>query len=401
MTAAVKTPWQELRELLLKTGTMAPDWAQAGDAVPRGVFLPDLMWPFDNDLDIPVSKPADPEAWSRWADSNVPITTQWDDGHHTGIAPGEWRTSSSSTPSLVFSMFRDLSVFDGARVLEIGTGTGWCAGLLSARLGERNVVSVELDEAVADRARGALHAAGWHPEIVTGDGLLGWPNRAPYDRILVTAAVRDVPRSWIDQARPGAVIVMPWGTRYSYRDAVARLVVADDGTAGGRFTGPAGFMPLRSQRLDWPRHTDYIPGDDWPAGTRESVTRLAASSVVPENSYAAAVFVLGLLVPDCVHNHGRADDGTPVMWLYGLADRSWAAVYFYGVDGRSVSQVYQGGPRNLWDQVEAAHGWWVDRGRPGHEEFGLTVTADGQQRVWLCDPSNLVSRMTAGPGGTR
>lgn len=186
MTAVVKTPWQELRELLLKTGTMAPDWAQAGDAVPRGVFLPDLMWPFDNDLDIPVSKTADPEAWSRWADSNVPITTQWDDGHHTGTAPGEWRTSSSSTPSLVFSMFRDLSVFDGARVLEIGTGTGWCAGLLSARLGERNVVSVELDEAVADRAREALHAAGWHPEIVTGDGLLGWPNRAPYDRILVT-----------------------------------------------------------------------------------------------------------------------------------------------------------------------------------------------------------------------
>lgn len=96
----------------------------------------------------------------------------------------------------------------------------------------------------------------------------------------------------------------------------------------------------------------------------------------------------GLLVPDCVHSRGRDENGTPVMWLYGLTDRSWAAVFFT----RWASQVYQGGPRNLWDEVEAAYRWWEEREKPGHGEFGLTVTVDGSREVWLRKPSALVSR---------
>ena len=393
MTAAPEVG-KGLRDLLLDSGVITPDWVKAYDVVPRELFLPDVMWPFENGRDFVVSKTDNPEEWYRWADADVPITTQWDDGHHTGTAPGELRTSSGSMPSLVFSMFGDLSVVDGVKVLEIGTGTGWCAGLLSARLGDRNVVSVELDAAVANSARKALDAAGRHPRVVTADGLLGWPERAPYDRVIVTASVRDVPRAWIDQARPGALIVMPWGTRYSHQDAIARLVVAEDGTATGRFTRLARFMQIRSQRLDI-RHTDYM-GDDWPGDTRESVTTPATSSIM---SNTTLEFVLGLLVPGCVHVSGRDADGTPGVWLYGLTDRSWAAAYFYGEDGRSDSRVFQGGPRSLWDEVEAAHRWWVERERPGHEEFGLTVTADGQQRVWLGEPSELVPQAVLGRRG--
>ncbi|WP_271219024.1 methyltransferase domain-containing protein [Streptosporangium carneum] len=359
--------------------------------VPRALFLPEVMWPFDDGRDLVISRTDTPEEWRRWADADVPITTQWDDGDHTGTAVGELRTSSGSMPSLVFAMFADLSVSDGMRVLEIGTGTGWCAALLSARLGERNVVSVELDAAVAARARKALDAAGWRPEVVTGDGLLGWPERAPYDRILVTVSVREVPRAWIDQAKPGAVIVMPWGTRYSHQDAIVRLVVADDGTASGRFTRLARFMQIRSQRLEV-RHGDYIDGDDWPDDTRRSVPTLSASSLMPPG----VEFALGLLVPDCTHVSGHDTDGTPGVWLYGLTDRSWAAVFFYGEDGHSASQVYQGGPRSLWDEVEAAYLWWVDQGRPGHGEFGLTVTADGQQ-AWLREKRQSVEAVWKKP----
>ncbi|MBB4912988.1 methyltransferase domain-containing protein [Streptosporangium saharense] len=378
MTA--EEPQQGLREILLACG-VSPEWMKAFEAAPRELFLPEVMWPFDNGRDLVVSRPREPERWRRWADTDVPITTQWNDGRHTGTAPGEERTSSSSAPSLVFTMFADLSVDEGMRVLEVGTGTGWCAALLSARLGESNVVSVEVDEAVAVRAREALSAAGWHPEVVVGDGLLGWPRRAPYDRVLVTAAVREVPRAWIEQTRPGGVIVVPWGTRHSYQDAIARLVVGEDGTASGHFTRLARFMQIRSHRLEV-RSADYIPGNAWPDDTRASATGLTASKIVGDPT---TTFVLSLLLPDCVRVPGRNADGTRGMWLYGLGDRSWAAVFF-GEDSR----VFQGGPRNLWDEVEAAHRWWSEQGQPGYEKFGLTITGDARQETWLGDPSTPV-----------
>ncbi|GHH63494.1 protein-L-isoaspartate O-methyltransferase [Streptosporangium violaceochromogenes] len=357
--------------------------------VPRELFLPQVMWPSTGQGYITVSKTDDPEEWRRWADADVPIVTQWDDGHHIGTTPGKLATSSSSMPSAVFSMFADLSVTDGARVLEVGTGTGWCAALLSARLGEQNVVSVEVDETVAGCARKTLAAAGWHPEIVTGDGLLGRPDRAPYDRILVTVGVHEVPRAWIEQIRPGGVLVMPWGTRYSGQNAIACLTAAGDGSAGGHFTGATRFMHVRSQRLDWPEFDDYLPGEGWPADTRRSTTGLPAAQIVDESDYAASNFAVSLQIPECARTFARSPQGVQTIWLFGLGDLSWAAVFF-DEDASADSRVYQGGPRSLWDEVEAAHRWWYGQGRPGHEEFGLTVTADGRQQVWLGEPSTLV-----------
>lgn len=393
MTIGVGPGRRRLREHLLASGAMTPDWAPAYDAVPRELFLPEVMWPSVEGRRIVVSRADDPAEWLRWADADVPITTQWDDGRHDGPERGELATSSSSMPGVVFDMLRELSVFDGARVLEVGTGTGWCAALLSARLGEDNVASIEIDEAVAKTARTALAAAGWHPRLVVGDGLLGWPERAPYDRILVTAGVREVPRSWIEQTRPGGVLVMPWGPAFTDQNALVRLVVDGDGAAGGRFVGPTRFMHVRSQRGEWPRHRDYLPNGR-PADTRESTTSLTAADVLSDDSYAAVDFVLGLLMPECVYTHGRSPRGTMTVWLYGLGDLSWAAVYF-NEDDPSASRVSQGGPRSLWDEAEAAHRWWSERGRPGHEEFGLTVTADGRQRVWLGDPSALIPQAEA------
>ncbi len=73
---------------------------------------------------MPVSRTDDPEAWYAYADSDCPIVTQWDDGDHTGTAPGTVSTSSASMPSVVFRMLRDLDVRRGHRVLEIGLERG-------------------------------------------------------------------------------------------------------------------------------------------------------------------------------------------------------------------------------------------------------------------------------------
>ncbi|MFD5032492.1 hypothetical protein ACFWM0_19050 [Streptomyces sp. NPDC058405] len=90
------------------------------------------------------------------------------------------------------------------------------------------------------------------------------------------------------------------------------------------------------------------------------------------------------LTTDCVQAVADKREGARPVWFYGLSDRSWACVMFR--DGESEAAVWQSGPRRLWDEVEDAYRWWVDRGEPEHTRFGLTVTPDGQ-RAWIDSPA--------------
>ncbi|MEV5508264.1 methyltransferase domain-containing protein [Streptomyces orinoci] len=383
--------------LLLEDGSLTPDWAPAFDAVPRAAFLPDLMWPHDmaTGRNVAVDKRQAPERWQEYADSNDPIVTQWDDGRHDGPEPGKSFSSSSSMPSLVFSMLADLGVQPGQRVLEIGSGTGWNAALLAHRLGAANVVTVEVDGAVAAQAQESLDRFGLAVEVVRGDGFLGYAKRAPYDRIIATCGLRKVPFAWVEQSAPGGVILVPWGTYYGPGEATARLVVAEDcQSASGPFTRPVAFMRMRSQRFVWPRHDEYVP-----AGAMDAADVSYASSLTEEElcggagGFGVVPFALGLRVPEVAHTADRKRDGKRAVWFYGLSDRSWAVIVFR--DDQEQAKVYQSGPRRLWDEVEAAHRWWVDQGRPGFDRFGLTVDQDGE-RPWLDSPGNPV-RATGSP----
>ncbi|GAA1158524.1 methyltransferase domain-containing protein [Streptomyces hebeiensis] len=377
------------RHFLLHSGAMAPEWSDAFDAVPRSAFLPDVIWPYDmrTGRSAAVSRTTDPAAWQESAVANIPVTTQWDDGRHTGTAPGRIPTSSASMPSIVFSMLRDLGPRPGHTVLEIGTGTGWNAALLAHRLGAPAVTTVEVDPAVATAARDRLRAFGAAVEVVTGDGLLGHPAGAPYDRIMATAGLRGIPYAWVEQTRPGGVIVAPWGTHYGHGDAVARLTVSEDGTeAAGRFTRLVEFMKVRTQRLAWRGHAAHVPEDVTGSGDRSSTT--LPETAFPQASFEAVTFAMGLRVRDCRHSVAEKRDGVRPVWFYGLSDASWAVVVFR--DGSPESAVYQSGPRRLWDEAEEAYRWWVKEGRPGPGRFGLTVTRRGQ-RVWLDDPAHAVT----------
>lgn len=376
----------ELGRALMSAGFLSSDWAPAFHAVPRSAFLPDLMWPFDMSTgrSIAVSQAGDPGAWQGYADSDAPIVTQWDDGVHSGTAPGEVSTSSASMPSVVFAMLRDLDVQPRNRVLEIGTGTGWNAALLAHRLGVENVVTVEVDEAVASAARTVLERFGTPVRVVHGDGFKGYPEAAPYDRIIATCGLRSIPFAWVRQSRPQGVIVAPWGTHYSNGDAVVRLVVADDGqSASGAFTGPVEFMKMRAQRRPPVLHSDYVTGSV--ADGDESSTTITEEQFVG-GRFGPHRFVLGVCVRDCGSVVADKDDGTRAVWFYGLTDRSWACVQFR--DG-ATARVWQSGPRRLWEEAEAAYRWWDEQGRPGFGRFGLSVDGDGE-RVWLDSPDNLV-----------
>jgi protein-L-isoaspartate O-methyltransferase len=355
------------------------------DAVPRSRFLPDLIWPFIAPGEYQaVDRAAEPGAWQQWADADQAIVTQWDDGNHTGQGPGRVATSSSSQPSLVAEMLTDLDPQPGEHVLDIGAGTGWTTALLASRVGPGNVIGIEIDPAMATAAAQRLGAAGIDAEIITGNADHGWAPDAPYDRLQATYAIRQLPPAWIGQTRPGGTIVAPWRTDFTHPGAVVRLTVGGDGTATGLFTRPAEFMHNRHQRITWPDHTAYIPGDHWPEGTRESTATIAPQDLW-DSAYSVATFVVGLLVPGVVHTTATSENGEFTAWFYALTSPSWAVLYADSHDD-AKAEVYQGGPRQLWDEIEAAYHHWTGHGQPGHTRLGLTIAADGNVRVWADDP---------------
>ena len=117
-----------------------------------------------------------------------------------------------SQPSIVAIMTEALDVQPRHKVLEIGTGSGYQAAILS-RLASR-VVSVERIPRLAARARSALDAVGVANVIVQlGDGTQGWPQEAPYDRVVVTAGGPEIPLPLLSQLAEGGVLVGPFGPR--------------------------------------------------------------------------------------------------------------------------------------------------------------------------------------------
>lgn len=168
------------------------------------------------------------------------------DGQEVRVA-----TSSASMPRVVAIMLDRLQVRDGHRVLEIGAGTGYHAALLCARLGDAQVASIEVDEAVAAEAARHLAAAGHRPALVVGDGAAGHPAQAPYDRIIATCAVRRIPTAWIDQLAADGVIVAP----LTLNGGLAILRKTGPGQVAGRLDAEqAHFMTMRP--------ADPAPGEE-------------------------------------------------------------------------------------------------------------------------------------------
>ena len=113
-------------------------------------------------------------------------------------------------PYMVALMTQLLDLKRGDKVLEIGTGSGYHAAVLS-RIA-REVYSIEIDQPVASQASKRLYVLGYHNvEIRVGDGYQGWPEKAPFDAILLSAAPPQIPRALIEQLRMGGKMVAPIG----------------------------------------------------------------------------------------------------------------------------------------------------------------------------------------------
>ncbi|MBV9142247.1 MAG: methyltransferase domain-containing protein [Pseudonocardiales bacterium] len=356
-------------------GFLDPGWREAFLAVPRHAFIPDVVWQEQRRDVVPFQRAEDPSRWMQLAyASREFVITQVDDGNPVGPGLiGDAISSSASQPNVVALMLAALAVEPGMTVCEIGTGTGYNAALLAQRLGADHVTTIEIDPEIATRARAALSTNGFgNVTVITGDGAYGYPPRAPYDRVLATAAVARVPYAWVAQTRPGGRVVTPWGTAY-LNGALLSLTVGEDGTATGRLVGNVAFMWLRAQRIPLAWIRDCVYDED-----KAQVSHTGLHPGCVTGDYHAAL-AIGVLVPGCEYRLCRAQDssGEYTVWFLDSHTQSWASIdYMPGTDTYEVNQL---GPRRLWDEVEAAYTWWKQAGSPTADQWRFTVTPQGQQ----------------------
>jgi len=184
ITCAQPDNWQTLRREMVDAQIRARDVRseavlQAMARVPRHLFVPDAM------------------RAHAYEDRPLPI--------------GQGQTISQ--PYIVGYMTDALQLEPGHTVLEIGTGSGYQAAVLAEIA--KHVYSIEIVPELAERARRALAEAGYrNVDVRTGNGYLGWPDRAPFDRIIVTAAPPEIPKALVDQLATGGIMVAPVGTGY-------------------------------------------------------------------------------------------------------------------------------------------------------------------------------------------
>lgn len=133
-------------------------------------------------------------------------------------------------------------------VLEIGTGSGYQAAILSQLV--KQVYTIEIIEELAGQAGERLRRLGYaNVDVKTGNGRLGWPEHAPYDAIIVTAAAIQVPPALFDQLKPGGTLVIPVGGQHVAQD-LRVIRKHNDGSIDEREVLPVVFVPLTGTSSD-------------------------------------------------------------------------------------------------------------------------------------------------------
>ncbi|MGH3373195.1 MAG: methyltransferase domain-containing protein, partial [Actinoallomurus sp.] len=185
--------WQNHAQRLASRVTdPASRWNQPVATVPRHTFVP--RWWENRELRVGSS---DEQAWMTAAYSDQTLVTRLGPLHadhaSAGDRPGGRPTSSATLPSLVVRMYRHARLFDGAEILDVGTGSGYGCALLASRFGDERVTSIDVDPYLTKVAAERLDAVGLHPRVETLDAT--GPLPGTYDRIAASVSVKPIPGS--------------------------------------------------------------------------------------------------------------------------------------------------------------------------------------------------------------
>jgi len=218
-----KTDWGRLIDSLIKQGILrSPNVIKAMRAVPRTNFLPQ-----------------DVKSYSS-VDTPLPI--------------GSGQTISA--PHMVSIMNEALQLEVGMKVLEVGGGSGWHAATIAEIVAPKGVprseyghiYTVETVKGLAEIARKNIMNSGYSDRVtvVFGDGSKGYPAKAPYDRILVTAAAPNVPNPLIEQLKPTGVMLVPVGSVSMFQNLI-KVIKGPDGKVKHENLGGVAFVPLTGE----------------------------------------------------------------------------------------------------------------------------------------------------------
>lgn len=370
-------------EMLAESGTISDSkWLAAFHDIPRGAFVPYYFAQTPERTGWKLVESPNVE-WSAGVYSRQALITQFngDDRLTEAARRGQEvtgvSTSSSSAPPLMALMLEALDVHDEHTVLEVGTGTGYNTALLCHRVGPDRVTSIDIDTRLVNDARTRLATFDYWPCLTVADGTQGYRPNAPYDRLIATVGVASVPAAWIEQIRPGGVILLPLDRRNRGGLLVKLTVDAHNGAQGRFLPDFGGFMPVRAYYRHDAADRAFRDIDDGHSATRH--TSLSADTITDEANpfeFFAALTISGGgwdylgFIPD--------NSDPPETWI-AQGDGSWVC-HTTHPDGSHI--VRQGGPTRLWDRIETAHHQWNQLGHPTRDRFGLTVR-NGQHTAWL------------------
>lgn len=347
----------------------ASRWHDVITAVPRHVFVPRWWSPTDESGRWRVVNGGEVvPAWMARAYSDRSLVTQIgplhaDDAAFDGTADGR-PTSSSTLPRLLVQMYRHAILREGLDILDVGTGSGYGCALLATRFGAEHVTSVDVDSGLVKRAIVRLDALGLQPLVAAVDATGTLPGT--YDRIIATVAVRPIPASWLAALRSGGRLV----TTITGTNVILTADKTEDGGAEGRIEWDrAGFMETRT-------------GADYPPELAKMFTavRDAEGEQISRDQYPVINVVeswelysmLGVIAPGIEH-HFEQDGEKVTAWMLH-SDGSWARAS--GLVGEP-STVHQGGPRELWDMLDAIRlTWLTDGSLPLHGAW-VRIDPDG------------------------
>jgi len=219
-----KVDWDKLIANLQKQGKLSTSAViKAFKSVPRTKFLPLNM--------------------QKYSNSDTPL--------QIGFA------QTVSAPHIVAIMDEALELKIGNKVLEVGAGSGWQAATLAEIVAPKDaprsewghIYAVEIVSALADSARKNVLVSGFSDRIsiVVGDGIKGYAEKAPFDRILVTAAAPEIPPVLIDQLKVGGILLMPVGSPFLFQKLL-KVTKQVDSKLEEKNLGKVSFAPLTSQK---------------------------------------------------------------------------------------------------------------------------------------------------------